>query len=77
MFIKADKEYTPTIHIASAYNIDSYYLDFKIDSNSHIYSLNVIFRKNKIFIISSNHILNDTSGDGIYYNYLFLELTKV
>ena len=77
MFIKADKEYTPAINFASAYNIDSYYLSFKIESNSHIYYLNITFRKNKIIIHSDNHILNNTSNDGIYYNSLFLELTKV
>ena len=75
MFIKTDKEYEVALDIKIDFHLDSYSLYF--NHNSKFYNLNITFRKNKIFIHSGDHILNNTSRNGIYYNYLFLELTKI
>ena len=75
MLITTDKEYEVNLDIKSDFHLDSYSIFFNYDS--HFYDLNITFRKNKIFIHSGDHTLNNTSRNGIYYNYLFLELTKV
>ncbi len=75
MFITTDKEYEVNLDIKSDFHLDSYSSYF--NHNSNFYNLNITFRKNKIFIHSGDHTLNNTSRNGIYYNYLFLELTKI
>ena len=75
MFITTDKEYEAPLTIKNDFHLDSYSIFFNYDS--HVYYLNITFRKNKIFIHSGDHTLNNTSRNGIYYNYLFLEITKI
>lgn len=72
--IVSDKEYVFKASISDWWSTDAFRIDFFYEKIR--YGMLISFRKDRVILQTKEHIKHSESGDGIYYDDLFLTLVK-